>query len=164
MRFTTIDLLTIAGKEAIAITTNGTVKPDGSANMGRGNALAVAARFPAIAAKLGHLIQTRGNHVHDLGSNIFSFPVEETWLSQAELRLVKRSAQELLALVEARGIDRITLPLPGCGKGGLDRTEVIAVLEQIFDDRFLVTQQPNNPPGSISVKDSPADLKKQSGC
>ncbi|MGE4497860.1 MAG: ADP-ribose-binding protein [Deferribacterales bacterium] len=141
MLFSREDLTELAGKSWIAVTTNGTVKQDGTANMGRGNAKETAEKLPHITAELGRLLAEKGNHVHYLGSMVFSFPVEETWLSQAELRLVERSAEELLREVSARGIERITLPLPGCGKGGLKKADVLPVLEKYFDDRFVITEK-----------------------
>ncbi|QAR32555.1 ADP-ribose-binding protein [Geovibrio thiophilus] len=141
MLFSGDDLTELAGREYIAVTTNGTVKKNGTANMGRGNAKEVAAKLPQIAAELGRLLNEDGNRVHYLGDRVFSFPVEETWLSYAELRLVERSALELLEEVNRRGIKRITLPLPGCGKGGLKKADVLPVLEKIFDDRFVITEK-----------------------
>jgi hypothetical protein len=142
MLFISQELTELAGTEYIAVTTNGTVKQDGKANMGRGNAKEVATKLPWIACELGRLITEKGNRVHYLGDKVFSFPVEESWLSYAELRLVERSARELLEEVNKRKLERITLPLPGCGKGGLKREDVISVLEKIFDDRFVITEKP----------------------
>ena len=141
MLFSRDDLTELAGKSWIAVTTNGTVKKDGTANMGRGNAGEVAAKLPDIVSELGKLLTENGNSVHYLGSMVFSFPVEETWLSYAELRLVERSAAQLLEQVDKRGIERITIPLSGCGKGGLKKADVLPVLEKYFDDRFIITEK-----------------------
>lgn len=142
MRFANTDLTELAGKCYIAVTTNGTVKKDGTANMGRGNAKAVAAELPRISTELGRLLSAHGSRVHYLGDMVFSFPVEETWISNAELRLVERSARELLEEVNKRNIGEITLPLPGCGGGGLKRDDVLKILSAIFDDRFVITEKP----------------------
>jgi hypothetical protein len=143
MRFIEADLAKLAGNEYIAITTNGTVKKSGEANMGKGNAKAVAAKMPHLAAKLGALIAEKGNHAHYLGDMVFSFPVEDSWLSYASIALVEQSAAELAVLVEEMGIEKITMPMPGCGKGGLRKTNVLPVLEKYFDNRFVIADFPS---------------------
>ena len=125
----------------IAITTNGAVTKNGRAVFGRGVAGQAAERFPLIAEILGRKLQAQGNHVFDLGSGIVSFPVEETPWSLPDPRIIARSADELLELAERSGWQRVVLPRPGCGGGGLAWKDVKPLLVHVLDDRFVVICQ-----------------------
>ncbi len=122
----------------IVITTNGSLTRDGRAIFGRGVARQAVARFHGLAEKLGILLAERGNHVYDLGNGIVTFPVEETPWSLPDLRIIRRSAQELRALVDHRKWGIILVPRPGCGGGGLAWKDVQPLLEPWLDDRFIV--------------------------
>jgi len=122
----------------VAITTNGSLTRDGRAILGRGVAKQAGVRVPGLAGKLGRMIAEQGNHVFDLGCGIVSFPVEETAWSHPDLRIIARSAAELVLLADRSGWERIVVPRPGCGGGGLFWKEVKPLLESCFDHRFLV--------------------------
>jgi len=126
------------GRAVIAITTNGSLTRDGRAVLGRGVARQALAHLPDLPQRLGILIAVGGNHVHDLGEGVTSFPVEETAWSLPDLRLIARSARELRHLVDLEGWERIVVPRPGCGGGGLNWKDVGPLLMEQFDDRFLV--------------------------
>jgi hypothetical protein len=127
--------------ETIVITTNGSLTRNGRAVLGRGVAKQAAARFPAIADKLGRMLAEQGSHVFDLGCGIVSFPVEETAWSQPDLRIIARSAEELRLMTDRLGWKRIIVPRPGCGGGGLAWKDVEPLLAPWFDERFLVISQ-----------------------
>ena len=138
------------GKGIIAITTNGHVTWDGRAVLGQGAARQAGERFPALARELGEAIRTGGNHVHELGGGLVSFPVEDSPWSLPDLRLIRRSARELHDLAEKRGWPLVVVPRPGCGGGGLDWKDVAPILAECFDARFhLITSvsdaTPNRP-------------------
>ena len=136
------DIWEYAGRgDIIVITTNGSLTRNGRAIFGRGVARQAALRFPAIAEILGKLIAEQGNHVFDLGCGIASFPVEETPWSLPDLGLVARSAGELRLLADRFGWQRIVVPRPGCGGGGLAWKDVQPLLVPWFDDRFVVISQ-----------------------
>lgn len=130
-----------AGAAMIAITSNGSLTRDQRAIMGRGVARQAAARFPELSGQLGRMLAERGNHVFDLGNGIVTFPVEETAWSLPDLRIIARSAQELRGLADRSGWQRIVVPRPGCGGGGLAWQEVRPLLEPWLDDRFVVISQ-----------------------
>ena len=138
MRETTGDIWDYVGSAVIVITTNGAVAGNGAAVFGRGCARQAASRFPGLAQRLGTLLREQGNHVHDLGDGIVSFPVEETPWENPDLRLIGRSARELRDMADRRGWRSIVVPRPGCGGGGLDWREVRPLLANVFDDRFIV--------------------------
>ena len=135
------DLFEHLGAAPVVITTNGTVKKNGKANMGQGNAKQLSMKCPWASEKLGKMLQEKGNHVHYLGEMIISFPVEHTWLDLADLRLVEQSAIELKALADEMNWTVIYMPLPGCGGGGLSSKSVLPILEKYLDERFIIVDR-----------------------
>ena len=121
----------------VAVTTNGQVTKNASV-MGRGVAAQAARLFPWFPGRLGACIAENGNHVHYLGDNLVSFPVEVSPYAVPDLGLIERSARELAALADEAGWTTIVVPRPGCGGGGLSWHDVRPLLERHFDDRFLV--------------------------
>jgi hypothetical protein len=122
----------------VCITTNGAVSRQGRAQLLRGCARQAAERFPNLASRLGALIAADGNHVHDLGDGLVSFPVEETPYDNPDPDIIRRSAMELVELADRCHWLEIILPRPGCGNGGLDWKDVRPRIEHILDDRFVV--------------------------
>jgi hypothetical protein len=130
------------GKGVVVITANGSLTRDGRAVLGRGVARQALAHLPDLPERLGALILSGGNHVHDLGEGIVSFPVEETAWSLPDPRLIGRSAAELRSLANEKRWQRIVVPRPGCGGGGLPWAEVAPLLAAELDDRFLIISTP----------------------
>lgn len=135
------DIWEYADSSTIAITTNGSLTPDGRAIFGRGVARQASLRYPGLAEKLGRLLAEKGSHVFDLGCGIVTFPVEETPWSLPDLRIIARSAGELRLLADRSGWKRIVVPRPGCGGGGLAWQDVKPLLVSSFDNRYLVISQ-----------------------
>jgi len=121
----------------VAVTTNGQVTKNGKAVMGRGVAAQAARLFPWFPERLAAHIAANGNHVHYLGDNLVSFPVEHSPYEIPDLRLIEQSARELAALADTAGWATIVVPRPGCGGGGLAWKDVRPILERYLDDRFL---------------------------
>lgn len=132
--------------EWICITTNGVVRQDGRAVMGRGVAAQAKARFPALPSLLGKRLIRNGNHVQPFSSlKLFTFPVKHHWKGQADLNLIIRSSKELMAQLDShRWTSRVVLPRPGCGNGQLDWEDVRDVIYPLLDDRVLVITQSFN--------------------
>lgn len=126
----------------VAITTNGQVGKSGRVAMGRGVAAQAARLYPELPALLALRISEGGNHVHYLGNGIVSFPVEHSPYELPDLRLIARSAAELVAMAGERRWHSIVVPRPGCGGGGLSWREVRPLLNACFDDRFAVICAP----------------------
>lgn len=132
------------GTAILAITTNGMVAKSGKAALGSGCARQAGEKFPGLAEKLGKSLARQGNHVAYLGNGIVSFPVEHTPFENPDLKLIERSARELVSLADHMGWDSVVVPRPGCGGGGLSWKEVKPILENHFDDRFLVIAKPES--------------------
>lgn len=133
------------------ITTNGYVKNNGKAVMGRGCALEARNRFRDLDLILGEQITENGNNVRRLvtqhhNSNfpqqaitLVSFPVKHNWWEPADLALIERSAIQIANLAWRNGHwQHIIIPRPGCGNGQLNWSDVKPILEPILDDRFLI--------------------------
>jgi hypothetical protein len=133
--------------DARCITTNGSVKPNGRAVMGRGCAKQACARYAFLQLTLGKRIIADGNHVQILipahtsgtdGIPLVSFPVKHDWNMRADLVLIRQSAYELVVLADKAGWRSVVLPRPGCGNGQRKWHEVRPILQEILDERFTV--------------------------
>lgn len=123
---------------AICITTNGTIKKDDKAVMGRGCALEIKKHYPDIDKHLGFVLKKYGNHTCRMYYNIFTIPVKHNWFEKADIELIKRSLNELVDLVPPE-FSEIIIPRPGCGNGGLSWNFVKEEIKDILkDDKFMV--------------------------
>lgn len=126
------------------ITTNGFIKKNGEAVMGRGCAFEATQKFPSIAKDLGTRLLREGNHVHVLGlyggDILLSFPVKQNWYEKALPHLIRQSAKELALLVTDLPPERVwVLPRPGCGNGQLTWEEVKPLLADLPDNVHVIT-------------------------
>ena len=138
------DLWSLHAKGAVvAITTSGLVSKKGECSMPRGCARQAKDRFPGLAAQLGRLVTEHGNHVHDLGQGIVSFPVENSPYEMPELAIIERSCRELVQLADDKQWREIIVPRPGCGGGGLEWKDVSRIVTRYFDNRFTLIQMEN---------------------
>ena len=143
----TADLWDLHGIGAwVAITTNGFVKKNGEAVMGRGVAREAAQCFEWLQAQLGDRIRDAGNHVHKFSTiRLFTFPVKHHWHDPADPDLIVRSAKELAAWIRDPGAGpstpRVYLVRPGCGNGQLRWEDVKPLIAPIFDDRVVIVER-----------------------
>lgn len=164
MRELEITDLFLEPADAICLTTNGSIKMNGSAVLGRGVALRAKRLWYGIEYLLGRLIKRQGNVVQvltretDTGLkylrlprqngefllcpvpwHIVAFPVKEKWPEKADLELIGTSAKALRLLIKERSWKRVLLPRPGCGNGQLSWTKVRPVLKRHFaENKHLV--------------------------
>lgn len=140
-------LLPKSDTEAAVITTNGIIRDNGCAVMGRGVALSAKNNFPGIDRDLGRLIRAHQNHAYNLGirehngrsMTILTMPTKNHWRDPSDLALIIQSAKELVKLADKLSLTKIYLPRPGCQNGKLDWQTVQASIKDILDDRFIVT-------------------------
>ncbi len=134
--------------DAIVIPTNGDVNRHGAAVMGRGLALQAARRWPLMPKVLAEYLRAEGNHVFDVYKprrlpTLLTFPVKQHWHERADLDLIERSAQELVAKADRLAYRLVALPRVGCGNGGLDWKDVQPILERYLDDKFILVSIPS---------------------
>lgn len=125
--------------DAIIITTNGFVKKNGEAVMGRGCAREAALRYPLLPGMLGNSIKTSGNKVFHfwISEHILTMPVKYNWYEKADIELIKESAYQLIDHVDGWQFSKVVMPQPGCGNGQLNWNDVKPILDEILDDRFI---------------------------
>ena len=68
----------------LCITTNGFVKNNGEAVMGRGIAQTIKRKDESISLRLGSLIKENGNVVQQITSKYLAFPVKHNWWEVAD--------------------------------------------------------------------------------
>lgn len=126
------------------ITTNGYVAKDGRAVMGRGCAREARCFFPNLDYKLGRMIREHGNRTMRLGRydgiDLCSLPVKHHWRENAELELIERSVTQLVEIVDKFSYERVVMPRPGCGNGGLEWSTVKPLIEPLLNGRFIVVR------------------------
>ena len=128
------------------ITTNGYIKRNGSAVMGRGVALQAANKDPELPRLLGALLQDRGNvpiPIDSVAGHLITLPVKHNWYEPADLDLIEASTRELVKIVDDRLFKIVAMPRPGCGNGQRSWEEVKPVIEPLLDDRFVIVNLPN---------------------
>ena len=152
--------------DAICITTNGFIKRNNEAVMGRGCAKQAADMFPRLKKSFGTKMRKEGNFPHVIYKtdtyDLISFPVKPEaamygngahvikrykgkfkrkdivpgWMCTAETDIIERSCKLLNTLVDFQEYKVIVLPRPGCGAGELKWTNVKPILEKHLDNRF----------------------------
>jgi hypothetical protein len=136
------------------ITTNGFVKKDGNAVMGRGCALEASRKWPHLSGVFGNAIKQFGNtciwlsrcyNINNQWNESFeliAFPVKHQWYQKADINLIEQSALQLAEMVDGDYPNDegnvIVIPRPGCGNGKLEWSDVRNVLAPILDDRFHI--------------------------
>jgi hypothetical protein len=149
MRLTTGNIWDWHGTHDVVIPTNQGWRQDGTNVMGAGLALQAARRFPGLPAWYGAWCRQYGpaaGVVRHPDWRLICFPTKPldsahpwlSWQQGASIDLVARGAAELGTIS-----GEIALPLVGCGLGGLEVDDVLAMLEaHLVEDRFvLVTQE-----------------------
>ena len=125
---------------AICVTTNGIVKHNGFAVMGRGIALQAAQRYPELAPELGRRLISGGNKVYQFFAHptIITFPTKHHWRDPSDIKLIELSAHQLVKMWKDHP-ERCALPFPGCANGGLRISDVLAIIDPILsDDKFEI--------------------------
>lgn len=122
----------------IGITTNGFVKKNGEAVMGRGIAQTVRDTIPGFARELGHHLTQNGNTpVYFPDWRIYTFPVKHNWWETADIDLIDESFSRLLANAPFD----LHFVRPGCGNGKLEWSDVKPVLDARYADYWYRMQK-----------------------
>lgn len=124
----------------ICLTTNGTVKKNGEAVMGRGNAKQATILVPGIAKNLAEYLEANGNHAghfHEATAGLIVFPVKHNWWENADLGLIAESTAWLKLEAKCNPDRTYHLPRPGCGNGKLDWAIVKPLLVDLPDNVWV---------------------------
>jgi hypothetical protein len=145
------DLWTFHPTHWIVVPVNCGWNKRGQAIMGMGVALQAAKRFPHLREVWGvrcRQLHTPGNLgvLCDTESRCILFPTKPldtvkpafSWRLPASVDLIDRSTLALHHACKALAIRPAALPLIGCGAGGLQRHEVLPILERLDDNFTLV--------------------------
>jgi hypothetical protein len=126
----------------ICVTTNGFVKKNGEAVMGRGIALQAKIRFPDLPMELGRLIKSEGNRVlYFTKYRLITLPVKHNWFENADLGLIDVSIRDLATIREDSGYlvqGTIYLPRAGCQNGNLNWKDVKPIYKKYLNSTFVV--------------------------
>ena len=146
-----IDILSdevLKNADAICFTSNGIVsKKTGKLVMGAGVAKAFTDRFPTIDCSAGFKVDDNGNicqrvsgYFNEHGNySVVAFPTKSHWRNPSDIDLIKKSAVELMELIESNKWETVYLPRPGCNHGKLSWSDVKIEIESILDDRVIIT-------------------------
>lgn len=132
--------------DARVITTNGSIKSNGEAVMGRGCAYEAARQFPTLPKLLASRIKKHGKNsvfvfpAKQFGTDysLVTFPVKHEWHENADLDLIFKSACLLIDLADLLGWVKIVCPRFGAGAGKLEWEKVKKKIGRILDDRFYI--------------------------
>lgn len=128
--------------DVLCITTNGSIRTDGSNPMGGGIAREAAVQNSLLPHLYGGMIQAFGHHVYLIG-DLLMFPTKNQVYENASIIRISWSITETKVLADLYGWETIALPRPGAGLGGLDwHSQVKPAIEWDLDDRFLVVSYP----------------------
>lgn len=136
----------------IVITTNGFVRKDGCAVMGRGCAFEAARKFPDLPKLLGKSLRKNGNIVKLFRPDskrdasrpermLLVFPVKHNWYDDADVELIKKSALVLKAAALFSPEIKYVLPRPGCGNGNLAWEDVKPLLQDLPDNVLVIHRE-----------------------
>ena len=131
---------------AICVTTNGVVKKDGRLVMGAGIAKQARDRFLGIDAFAGDAVRWNGNKTQVIwlsgATDIIALPTKDHCRDPSPVSLITKSIEELVILSDENGYNKVLLPRPGCGHGGLNwERDVKPLLQERLDDRFIVVNR-----------------------
>jgi len=122
------------------ITTNGCIKKDGTAVMGKGIALQANQKYPLLSTKLANHIETYGNVVGIFPNyKIITFPTKNNWRNESNYKIIQKSCDELVLnwLADYKNIGKVVMPKVGCSNGGLDWFKVRNILYKNFENLLL---------------------------
>ena len=138
----------------VVITTNIGWKKDGSNPMGAGVAKKAADLYEDLPLWYGKKCKKYTTNtavqVYKPG-RLFLFPTKAldenkpwmSWNQDSSLQLIRRSAKQLAAVVDVLGnkiFGDIGIPLVGCQNGNLRRKDVLPILREHLNDRFVLIE------------------------
>ncbi len=131
--------------DVICVTTNGEIKKDKRAVMGKGIAKFFRDTFKDVDLLLGKYLKLFGNRAFMLGEyqygnkmvKLATFPTKHTWRGKSDLNLIAASAKQIKGMADKYEWSKIYIPIPGCSNGQLNWSQVKEVLNNL-DERFVI--------------------------
>jgi O-acetyl-ADP-ribose deacetylase (regulator of RNase III) len=128
--------------DAVCVLTNMTVA-GGRLIMGGGQAREAKIRFPYLPEEWGKEYSlNEGHNVVTFdpfqGFILVSLPTKVHPSDNSTVEVIAKSLRELVKEADWTGWQKVVLPRPGCGLGGLTWEEVKPEIEPMLDDRFIV--------------------------
>ena len=74
----------------------------------------------------------------------FKYPIGSTvpgWACSSRIDIIERSAKKIMELINFYKFNKVILPFPGIGNGGLDSVKVREALTLILDDRVIIVSK-----------------------
>lgn len=140
----------IGKADLILFTANSTFDKNGALVMGAGAAKEAVELFPRFSQALGNSLGgstancafyglTFGMATHKDGTRhlIGAFQTKFHWREPSTLELIADSTKMLNETIERYRWERIALNFPGIGLGGLDRADVLPIIETLPDNVFV---------------------------
>lgn len=140
--------------DALVCTTNCVVKANGELVMGAGIAKQFASKFYHLPKVWGSQLKGKSKKLESCvfvhrnssssylqGKFLIAFPTKYDWREKSDIKLIERSAFQLLTITEAFGWTKVLMPRPGCANGGLTWEEVEPILKRWLDHRFYVVER-----------------------
>jgi hypothetical protein len=140
----------------IVVTTNIGWKKDGSNPMGAGVAKIAAQKYPELPGWYGRRCKQYGAETavcYYKTAKFFLFPTKPldedkpwmSWKNDSDPDLIRKSVIQLEALVDiltskGKFIPKVALPMVGCGNGNLRPRDVLPILREVLDDRFILLE------------------------
>lgn len=124
--------------------TNLSIRRDGCAVLGRGVAAQAVRQFPDLPALLGrHLTRHVSPRLfHYPPGRLTCLPVKHQWHERASVNLIRTGLRQLVEAVNSHMLGAsVALPVLGCGFGELASYEVLPLLRQMLDDRFILVSR-----------------------
>lgn len=127
----------------VCISTNGFLKSDGCAVMGRGCALQAVKMLVGVDKILGDYIRKNGNVPgHIIGPDakymLGILPVKHNFWEQADIRLIQRSVDWLWRTAGTGAETTFHVPRLGCGNGQRDWEREVKPLMKRLPDNVVV--------------------------
>lgn len=120
------------------ITTNGIIKKDRTAVMGKGIALQANQKYSLLSLELANHINNHGNVVGIFPKyKIITFPTKNHWKDDSTYQLIEKSCEELYFICTENNINKIVMPKVGCSNGRLEWNKVRKIIYEKLSNTNL---------------------------
>ena len=108
--------------------------------MGKGIALEFKKRYPAMYDRYRQLcknglIQTGKLWLYkaDDGKWILNFPTKRHWRNPSKVEYIEQGLDKFVKTYKEKGIISIAFPMLGCSNGGLDKNEILPIMQKYLE-------------------------------